>query len=81
MNIMFIAQYYPEYSFFISAIICPILPGIDHGHISYNSTTYKSKANITCEEGYRLINGQTNITIHCQSNAEWSYGNLSCHGN
>ena len=53
---------------------------IAHGNVTLNETFFESVAEVFCADGYRLEDGETNVVLHCQSNALWSKQNLSCQG-
>ncbi len=63
-----------------SAIVCPVIPALTHGSVVLNGTTFRSLANVTCDPGYRLEDGETTTTISCQADATWSKQNMSCEG-
>ncbi|XP_052282873.1 CUB and sushi domain-containing protein 1-like isoform X18 [Dreissena polymorpha] len=56
-------------------IDCHTFPINVHGHVSTNSTTYKTSVIITCETGYNLYGNSTSI---CESNGHWSSIGQTC---
>ncbi|XP_052282860.1 sushi, von Willebrand factor type A, EGF and pentraxin domain-containing protein 1-like isoform X6 [Dreissena polymorpha] len=58
-----------------SPIECYPFPITEHGHLSTNSTTYRTSVTITCDTGYN-VNG--NSTSVCESNGHWSSTSQTC---
>ena len=57
-----------------------MIKDISNGQVVLNNTLFESVAEVFCDDGYRLDNGETNITVLCQSNSLWSKQNISCQG-
>ncbi|XP_060580246.1 apolipoprotein R-like, partial [Ruditapes philippinarum] len=54
----------------VNAIDCGN-PTTENGITSFDNTTYGSLANISCDQGYTLID-ENNFTIYCQDDGQWS---------
>ena len=72
------------YGCLFTEILCANLPGLHHGMIDQKQSSFlNDKATVKCDDGYRFLEGYTQMELQCFSNSNWNYSlsTLSCAGN
>lgn len=69
--------YNPVTWFSLAAILCPSLPGIEHGRVIVAGNKIGYVARYVCRAGFNLIGSSTRT---CQGNGQWSGKQPECKG-
>lgn len=65
----------PSFSISHTAVDCGDLPQIAFGRVTFTTTTFRSQASYTCQEGYVLMG---NFIRTCQNDGTWSGEDPTC---
>ena len=64
----------------IPALMCDVLPNVEHSMTSTESVMYGAEVNVTCSEGFEFKERPYTRSLTCQLNGAWSddMGNWTC---
>ena len=65
-----------------AAVTCDTLPTATHATTTtcQAGDIFGTSCQYTCDTGYELGNGDSAVTITCQSNGLWSQNSITCNG-